>query len=211
MLLMAAGNANSAEEKTSEIPIASARAQPEKAEVSVEGIAIVAAGTFDKGFALQDPTGGIYVTDAMGNAIKPGDRVRVSGKILFPSKEIWLAPTTVVVESSGTPPPPREVATGKVGTDTEGSLIVVEGKITSKVKRDWPWGWKFTINDGSGELLVFVSATTKMMIFISPTTKVKVDKLRKGQQIRITGFSGRYEDHTEILPRVQDDIVVRKK
>jgi uncharacterized protein YdeI (BOF family) len=201
MLFMATGYANSAEEKTSEIPIASARTQPEKTDVSVEGIAIVTAGTFDKGFALQDPTGGIYVTDALGNTIKPGDRVRVSGKILSPSKEIWLAPTTVVVESSGTPPEPREVKTGEVGPTTEGSLIAVQGKITTKIKKDWPWGWKFNINDGSGELLVFVAKSTK----------IKVKGLRQGQALRISGFSGRYEEHTEILPRTQADIVVQKK
>jgi hypothetical protein len=125
----------------------------------------------------------------------------VSGKILSPSQEIWLAPVTVTVESSGAPPDPREVKTGEVGPATEGSLIAVQGKISGKVKRDWPWGWKFNLNDGSGELLVFVTKSTK----------IKVKGLHQGQTLRITGFSGRYEDHTEILPRMQADIVVQKK
>jgi uncharacterized protein YdeI (BOF family) len=194
-----------------EISIATARTEPVKTSVEVAGVVTVTPGTFDEGFAIQDSTGGIYVTSPMGKAIELGDRIRVTGKILSPNQEIWLEPSAVVVQSSGPPQVPLIVKTGEVGRTTEGRLIMVEGKITSKIKRDWPWGWKFTINDGSGDLQVFIAAAIKMKIFISPKTSIEVDQLRTGQVLRITGFSGRYKALTEILPRVQSDVVIEEK
>jgi uncharacterized protein YdeI (BOF family) len=192
------------------IPIATARAEPVKTVVEVEGVAIITPGTFDEGFAIQDSTGGIYVTSPMGKTIVLGDRVHVVGKITAPNKEIWLDPSTVIVESSGPLQEPLVVETGQVGRNTEGNLITVTGKITSKVKRDWPWGWKFTINDGSGDLQVFIAATIKMKIFISPKKRIDVAQLHVGQVLRVTGFNGRYQSITEILPRAQADIMIEK-
>jgi uncharacterized protein YdeI (BOF family) len=192
------------------IPIATARAEPVKTVVEVEGVAIITPGTFDEGFAIQDSTGGIYVTSPMGKTIVLGDRVHVVGKITAPNKEIWLDPSTVIVESSGPLQEPLVVETGQVGRNTEGNLITVTGKITSKVKRDWPWGWKFTINDGSGDLQVFIAAAIKMKIFISPKKRIDVAQLHVGQVLRVTGFNGRYQSITEILPRAQADIMIEK-
>ena len=192
------------------ISITTARAEPVKTRVEVEGVVIITPGTFDEGFAIQDPTGGIYVTSPMGNTIQLGDRVHVAGKIIAPNKEIWLEPSAVVVESNGPMQEPLVVETGQVGRNTEGSLITVTGKITSKVKRDWPWGWKLTINDGSGDLQVFIAAAIKMKILISPKRRINLEQLYVGQVLRVTGFCGRYQDLTEILPRVQADIVIEK-
>lgn len=54
------------------------------------------------------------------------------------------------------------------------------------------------MNDVSGELNVFVSASTG----------IDVSSLHAGQVIEVTGFSGQFADHFEIDPRFQDDIKV---
>jgi len=62
-----------------EMPVAAAREQTPGTAVTVEGVVTVASGTFDAGFALQDPGGGIYVTRALGKAVKTGNRAHVVG------------------------------------------------------------------------------------------------------------------------------------
>ena len=53
-------------ERRAEMPVASVRAMTPATSVTVEGVVTVAAGTLDEGFALQDQSGGIYVTRAAG-------------------------------------------------------------------------------------------------------------------------------------------------
>ena len=54
------------------------------------------------------------------------------------------------------------------------------------------------INDGSGDLNVFVAASTG----------IDVSGLSQGQTIEVTGFSGQFADHFEVDPRFQTDIRV---
>jgi hypothetical protein len=61
---------------------------------------------------------------------------------------------------------------------------------------DPPWGWKVYLDDGSGPLLAFIATATR----------IDARALRAGQQLRIVGFSGRYERHTELLPRGPGDL-----
>jgi hypothetical protein len=77
-------------------------------------------------------------------------------------------------------------------------LIAVRGRVIEVVD-DRPWGVKIYVDDGSGPLLVFVAAATG--IDTSPCLP--------GVDVRVTGFSGRYATHTELLPRMTGDIAVR--
>jgi DNA/RNA endonuclease YhcR with UshA esterase domain len=61
---------------------------------------------------------------------------------------------------------------------------------------DRPWGWKLMLDDGSGALLVFVDAQAG----------IDVSAIRPGQWLQVTGYSGQYEEHREILPRTQSDL-----
>lgn len=181
-----------------EMPVAAAREQTPGTAVTVEGVVTVASGTFDGGFALQDASGGIYVTRALGKAVKTGDRVRVSGKLAAPNNQVAIEPGRIALPGPGSVPAPQEVRTGSAGPATEGRLITVRGKVVREVENDPPWGWKIYLDDGSGPLLVFVSAKTK----------ITVSGFHAGQSLRVAGFSGRYEQHTELLPRMPDDVAV---
>lgn len=185
-------------ERSSHMPMAAARLQTVGTAVSVEGVVTVASGALDEGYAVQDASGGIYVSRTLGAAVKAGDQVRVSGKIILPdSKQIAIEPARIEALGKSSVPAPLEIKTGAVGPATEGRLIRVQGKIVADVEDDQPYGWKIYLDDGSGRLLVFVTTATR----------IDVKGLRAGHLLRVTGFSGRYEQHTEILPRGAEDVV----
>jgi hypothetical protein len=94
-------------------------------------------------------------------------------------------------------PAPLAVRTGAVGAGTEGRLIAVRGRVVDVVD-DRPWGVKIHVDDGSGRLLVFVTTATG----------IDTSRYRPGLDLRVTGFSGRYATHTELLPRAPGDIAV---
>jgi len=180
-----------------ELPIAASRLQTAGTLVAVEGVVTVASGALDDGFALQDASGGIYVSRTRGIEVKTGERVRVSGEIILPNKQITIEPARIEIIGSGSVPAPVAIKTGAVGPETEGRLIRVQGRIIGNVEDDQPFGWKIYLDDGSGRLLVFVATATR----------IDVKPLRAGQLLRVTGFSGRYEQHTEVLPRGAGDVV----
>jgi hypothetical protein len=177
-------------------PIATARAQAIGSQVMVDGVVTVAPRTFDDGFALQDASGGIYVARALDQAIELGSRVRVWGTLAAPDQRIMVEPTALQITGQASAPAPLEVATGGVGPATEGRLIAVRGRVAGAIVDDPPWGSKLYVNDGSGPLLVFIAAATS----------IDAPRYGAGQELRIVGFSGRFGDHTEVLPRGPSDI-----
>jgi hypothetical protein len=86
----AAGCAAPAGSPPAALPIAAARELATGSRVTVEGVVTVRAGTFDAGFALQDATGGIYVTRADGIAPEIGERSLRSESPIHPRR--WKPP-----------------------------------------------------------------------------------------------------------------------
>lgn len=91
---------------------------------------------------------------------------------------------------------PLPVATGDVNEATEGELVRITGTITQPIVNDLPFGFTVVVNDGSGEINVFVCASTG----------IDVSGLSPGQTIEATGFSGQFADRFEVDPRTQADI-----
>jgi len=85
-----------------------------------------------------------------------------------------------------------------VGEATEGSIVRLTATITQPIINDLPFGFIIVVNDGSGDLNVFVAASTG----------IDVSGLSPGQTIEVTGFSGQFADHFEVDPRFQTDIKV---
>jgi len=75
----------------------------------------------------------------------------------------------------------------------------VVGMITQAPTSDLPYGYKFFVDDGSGEL----------QIFVNTQTGIDLSGLAVGQTVSVTGFSSQFETHYEIDPRFPADIVVR--
>jgi hypothetical protein len=188
------------------ISIAEARSLPLGTTVTIDGSVTVPSGafsssTFDQGFAIQDRTGGIYVStsDNLGFALR--QQVRVTGTLadtLLPGLLVLVDVTDVKAHGSGPKVQALPVTTGGVGEATEGSIVRITGTITQPIINDLPFGFIIVVNDGSGEINVFVAASTG----------IDVSGLSPGQTIEVTGFSGQFADHFEVDPRNQSDIRV---
>jgi len=181
-----------------EIPVAAARRAALATTVTVRGVVTVPSGALDDGFAVQDRSGGVYVAAAKSPAHAPGEVVRVTGALVDDHGRLGLRPDSVRVTGRAALPAPRPVRTGAVGESTEGTLVRVRGRVVGGVVDDRPWGWKVTLDDGSGPLLVFVSAGTG----------IDAGGIRAGTRLEVDGFSGQYDDHHEVLPRSPADVRV---
>jgi hypothetical protein len=185
------------------VSIAAARHLPLGTTVTVQGSVTVPSGTFassffDEGFAIQDPTAGIYVSMADNLGLRLRQEARVTGTLMDSGGLLILVPNSdsdVTVEGRGAVVLPRFVRTGDIGEATEGLIVVVAGRITS-LADDEPFGQKVFINDGSGQI----------RIFINNGANIDVTHLHVGQPVVVTGFSGQFEDY-EIDPRFPSDFL----
>jgi hypothetical protein len=188
------------------ISIAEARSLPLGTVVTINGSVTVPSGafsssTFDQGFAIQDRTGGIYVSTSDNLGFAPRQQVRVTGTLadtVLPGLLVLVDVTAVKAHGSGPKVHALPVSTGGVGEATEGSIVRITGTITQPIVNDLPFGFIIVVNDGSGEVNVFVAASTG----------IDVSGLSQGQTIEVTGFSGQFADHFEVDPRFQTDIKV---
>ncbi len=191
------------------ISIADARDLPLGTEVTVQGAVTVptaafTSSTFDRGFALQDATAGIYVSTSFDAGLNLLRRVRVTGTldddgfgllVIRPADASGVDPLFGFAAVPATP-----VATGDVSEDTEGLLVVVEGTVTSGPTNDLPFGYSVFVDDGSGETQIFIPASTGINPFRLPY-------IAPGREIRVRGFSAQFLAQYEVLPRHLGDIL----
>jgi len=185
------------------LKIGDARALPLGTTVTVKGTVTVPSGlfsssSFDQGFAIQDKTGGVYVSVATNLGLQLRDQVEVTGQLVDSFGLLTLVPVSpsdVIQNGRGPSVEPKETITHAIGEATEGRLVQIEGKITQPVTSDLPFGRLFFVDDGSGAVKIFVNASTS----------IDVSRLRVGQEVRVIGFSGQFNTY-EIDPRIPSDI-----
>jgi hypothetical protein len=190
------------------IPIAEARKLAPGAKVTIDGSVSTPSGAFessfsDKGFGLQDRSAGIYISTPTNLNIAPPKRVRVSGVLKDQSGLLVVVPTDATAVKVGGDGPkigPKLIKTNKVGEATEGWIVRVVGKVSQAPASDGPYGFKFSVSDGSGEALIFVNVQTG----------IAMSGLNVGQAVSVTGFSSQYDTHYEIDPRSPADITAAK-
>ena len=186
------------------ISIAGARKLPLATVVTVEGSVTVPSGAFkssisDEGFAIQDHSAGIYISTTENYGFRVGQRVRVRGKLVENNSMLGVRAAgaeSIEARGNGRKLKPKAVSTGKVGEATEGRLVKVTGTITRPLGDDAPYGFRLFINDGTGEVQVFISASTG----INPRG------WQMGQRVSVIGLGAQYKDHYEINPRFTSDI-----
>jgi hypothetical protein len=191
------------------LSIADARDEPLGTVVTVQGTVTVpsaafTSSTFDRGFAIQDGTAGIYVSTTFDPGLNLLKRARVTGTLDddgFGLLVIRPANEAAVVKLPGLGlVGADDVATGDVSEATEGLLIEVEGTITRGPTNDLPFGYSVFVDDGSGETQIFIAASTGINPFRLPYVKV-------GKRIKARGFGGQFLAQYEVLPRVLIDIL----
>ena len=188
------------------ISIAQARSLPLGTVVTVKGSVTTPSGAFessfgDKGFGLQDRTAGIYVSLRSDVHAHPCQHARVTGTLRDSSGLLTLVPadpSDVELGPSGQVVTPERVGTAAVGEATEGRLVKVVGRITQAPTSDLPYGYKLSVDDGSGSVPVFVNVQTE----------IDVSSLKPGQKVRVIGFSSQFGTHYEIDPRWPLDVRV---
>jgi hypothetical protein len=189
------------------ISIAEARTRPLGSSVTVDGSVTTPSGAFessffDQGFGLQDRTAGIYVSVPQSLGLAPRAQARVTGTLAESFGLLILVPADpandVKAHGSGPRVRPRFLPTGSIGESTEGLLVQVVATITQAPTSDLPFGYKFSVDDGSGELVIFVNTQTG----------IDLSGLTLGQLVSVTGFSSQFDDHYEIDPREPADVIV---
>jgi DNA/RNA endonuclease YhcR with UshA esterase domain len=197
------------------IPIAKARSLPLGTHVTISGVVSTPAGAFessfyDKGFGLQDGSAGIYIsTPTVFNMAKPPKRAYVTGVLKDQSGLLVVVPAdTAAVQfaiglmnaAEARVIEPKPLKTSEVGEANEGWIVQVHGKITQAPTSDAPYGFKVSIDDGSGEALIFVNVQTG----------IPMSSFVAGKVVSVTGFSSQYDTHHEIDPRGLADIGAAK-
>lgn len=186
------------------VEIGAARSLPLGSVVTVEGSVTVpsgllsSGGSLDQGFAIQDRTGGIYVSVATNLGLALRQRVLVTGKLADANGFLILVPAStgdVEVRGRGPGVRPLWLRTGSVGAANQGLLVRVVGVITMPVAPDPPFGNQVVVDDGSGPLRIFVNTSTG----------IDVSGLAPGQLLSVTGLSDEF-DTPEIDPRFQSDL-----
>ena len=188
------------------ISIAQARTLPPGTVVTVDGSVTTPSGAFessffDKGFALQDRTAGIYVS------LRPTSASRSCAGRESPARSRRLRSAHSRAGRSRRRPslghgPPGAAA--NFGADQPRSARRPKGG-SSRVSRPSPSACRPTavrlqalVDDGSGEVQIFVNIQTGST----------VPGLSVGQLVSVTGFSSQFDTHYEIDPRIPADIVV---
>lgn len=122
-----------------------------------------------------------------------GDRVTVRGELGTSLGEWRLklkSVSDITKSGEAAKPEPHRAATGEIDESWEGALVIVEGSVSSTS------GDTFYVDDGSGEVKVF----------IKKSTKIDKPKMSAGTDVTITGIVSRTNAGYRILPRFQEDV-----
>jgi len=184
-----------------------ARHLPAGASVTVTGRVTVPSGAFgsanlDVGFAIQDVTGGIYVTAQETASLQVGDTIRVTGQLMNDGHGQQMLRLTDWDRSQQPllPISPRVTSTAQAGRVLDGQIVTVRGQISQPLKADAPYGDRLWIRDETGEIQIYIAKSTG----IDPE---KLAYLTVGQMIEVTGFSSQFDENDEVMPRSRDDLV----
>ena len=186
-----------------------ARRLPKGASVTVTGIVTVPSGAFgsanlDAGFAIQDVTGGIYVTTQEPSSLQLGDTVKVTGRLVNDGHGQQMLHLTDWYRSQRPllPISPRVTSTAQAGLVLDGQMVTLRGQISQPLKDDAPYGDRLWLQDETGEIQIYIAKSTDI-------TPAELPYLTVGQMIEVTGFSSQFDESDEVMPRSRADLIAR--
>ena len=208
LALAACGDASDTPPGATEIStIAEARAVALDGETTVEGFVTVAPGTFssatsEQGFAIQDDSGGVYVSVPEKLDFPLDTKVRVTGRAgeMAKLRIITSSPAQVQRVDGERTVAPENVATGDVKEPVEGRLVRVSGQVSKTFEDDSPYGYKLYVDDGSGEIQIFIHISAGF-------EAADLMAIAMGDSLVVTGFTSQYEDTYEVAPRSPADLL----
>jgi DNA/RNA endonuclease YhcR with UshA esterase domain len=169
-------------------------------KVTVEGQVTVPPGLFSvETIYIQDGSGGIliYLREGTYPPLKEGDWVRIIGELrdYHGEREIRVEEGGIEFLKDGEAVTPVEIAMAEVEEGKEGLLAETIGIVTDVE------GWAFYLDDGGGEVKVYIREATGME-----------RKIRVGEALVVVGVvsqyasSAPYEGGYRLLPRYEGDI-----
>jgi len=182
--------------KVKKVELKKVRGEEKGTIVEVIGVVSVPPGVFGTRYVYLAGSGiQLYFHKGAWPQLKLGDKVRMVGEVSAIRGEARLklaAVGDIKVLSGGEPPVPVVVKTEEVDEELEGSLVTVQGRV-SKTSGD-----TFYVDDGSGEVKVY----------IKPTVKIDKPRMKKGMAVMVTGVVSETSSGYRILPRWQEDLRV---
>ncbi|MEM6520434.1 MAG: hypothetical protein AAF722_14010 [Cyanobacteria bacterium P01_C01_bin.70] len=186
--------------------IGQARHQPNGADLKVTGRVIVPSGAFssanlDQGFAIQDATGGIYVTTQETMNLQLGDTVQITGKLQDDGHgqqmlrlQNWRLSDLPFLAIA-----PQKASAKAAGKALEGKLVTVRGRVVVPLQDDAPYGDRLWLQDATGEIQIYIAKSTH----IAPA---ELPFLQVGHTVEVTGLSSQFDESDEVMPRSRADI-----
>jgi hypothetical protein len=162
--------------------IADARAASVGATVRIRGVVTLTTGLVEPGSAVvADPSGAILVRSTASERLRRGQLVELVGTRSTRSgmASIRLSKPALFLGTQPDPASPHR-ATGQIREADEAHLVSVRGLVGDGPRRTTGGGLTLTVNDGSGELRVFVAGATG----IPPTS------LPAGSWVEVRGVVG---------------------
>ncbi|MCL5410945.1 MAG: lamin tail domain-containing protein [Patescibacteria group bacterium] len=180
------------------INIADAREKENGEDVMVTGIVTALPGVLSSQyFYIQDGTGGmqIYCYGKTFPTLTLGDSISVTGELSQTNNERRIkisGADKIVILNHTEPIKPAETSIADIGEKSEGMYIKTAGIVTETS------GNTFHISDGQA----------KIKVVINKSTKIDKPKMKKGDQVEVTGIVSQYKDEYRILPIDQDDVKI---
>ncbi|MEW6408004.1 MAG: lamin tail domain-containing protein [Patescibacteria group bacterium] len=186
------------EELIKTISIQEAKEQERYTKVKVEGNVLVEPQVLgSKIFYIQDKTAGIqiYFSKEDFPKLTLGDLIMVSGKVSEAGgeKKINLSQKEdIAFLSHSEPPKTQALKTGEIDEIYEGKLVEIQGKVIKKI------GLTFYLDDGSGQIRVY----------LSKTANIKKEGIKKDETVKIKGIVSQTKSGFRLLPRYENDVLV---
>jgi hypothetical protein len=141
--------------------IAAARRASSGERIRVRGVVTVSSGLIEPGSAaIQDASGGILIRlGADAGPLARGEMVELLGTRSTKAGMLSLRVVTPPIRLGRLAEPiPLRVATGRISEAQEALLVVVRGSVVGKARVTSAGNRYFEIDDGSGEVRVFVAS-----------------------------------------------------
>lgn len=186
------------ESNVREITIKEVRQQEKNTKVKTKGIVTAMPDVLGSEiFYIQDKSAGIqiYFSKKEFPELKLGNQVEVIGKVSESEEEKKINienKEDIKILAHKEPLVPKIIKTKEVDENYEGQLITVKGKVTKTS------GNTFYIDDGSGEI----------KIYIKESTNIKKPEMKKGDWVTVAGIVSQTSSGYRILPRYQEDIKI---
>jgi len=189
---------NISDEQTPFVALVNIRNTEIGTTITTEGVVSALPGTLGRQYFYLAGSGvQVYLHSAEFGEMQRGTRVRVTGEVreAYGETRIKLNQTSdIEILSQEDAPPPHELDLSEIGESTEGWLVRLSGLISEKGSNYF--------------LLESPSEDQEVKIYIKPSTGIALS-MQVGDEATITGIVSERTGEYRILPRDQEDILIR--